>query len=180
MDRKTFLTHLGGTGVAAILPANVLFAASGKSALMKKIKEKVVSAKEGTELMVLGNPQRHKIVGTDTDNQIFEWVEYLDPGSGIPTHIHTEEDEIFRVLKGKVEIVIDQKATILEEGDMAFAPKTIPHSWKVIGEEKAQMSISAFPSGMEHMFHELSQLPEGKPDFEKVASICSRYGITFV
>ncbi len=180
MNRKTFLKGLGRTGIVALLPANAVFAASRTYPARSKTKEKIVAADEGTELRVLGNAQRHKVVGSDTDNQIFEWVEYLDPGSGIPPHVHEKEDEIFRVIKGKVEIVIDQRSTVLEEGDMAFAPKNIPHSWKVIGEEKAQLSISAFPSGMEHMFHDLSQLPEGKPDFERVASICARYGITFV
>jgi hypothetical protein len=30
------------------------------------------------------------------------------------------------------------------------------------------------------MFKELSELPEGSPDFPKVAEICGRHGITFV
>ena len=179
MDRKTFLTRLGGTGAVALMPVNALMAGLKKT-VVNKSREKIVPAEGGTELRVLGNPQKHKVVGQDTDNQIFEWVDDLHPGSGIPPHIHTREDEIFRVLKGKVEIMVDHKSTVLEEGDMAFAPKNMVHSWKVVGEETAQMWVSAFPSGMEHMFHELSELPEGKPDFEKVASICNRYGITFI
>ncbi|MBT8210444.1 MAG: cupin domain-containing protein [Eudoraea sp.] len=180
MNRKTFLTRLGGTSLAVMLPANAVMATIRNSPLEKKKKEKIVLANEGVELNILGNPQRHKVVGLDTDNQIFEWVDNLAPGSGIPPHIHTREDEIFRVLKGQVEIMVDNKSTILKAGDMAFAPKNIVHSWKVVGEEKAQMWVSAFPSGMEHMFHELSELPEGKPDFNKVAAICDKYGITFV
>ncbi len=179
MDRKTFLTRLGGTGAVALLPANALMAALEKP-VEKKAREKIIPADGGIELRVLGNPQTHKVVGEDTDSQIFEWVDNAEPGFGTPPHIHTREDEIFRVLKGKVEIMVDNKSTVLEAGDMAYAPKNLVHSWTVVGNEKAQMWVSAFPSGMEHMFHELSQLPEGKPDFEKVASICTRYGITFV
>ncbi|QBA63123.1 cupin domain-containing protein [Muriicola soli] len=180
MDRKSFLTRLGGTAAVVLFPSNAVTAAIGHSPLKNKVKEKIITADEGAELMVLGNPQKHKVVGIDTDDQIFEWVDNLAPGSGIPPHIHTREDEIFRVLKGKVEIMVDNKSTILKEGDMAFAPKNIVHSWKVVGEEEAQMWVSAFPAGMEHMFQELSQMPEGKPDFDEVASICANYGITFV
>ena len=63
---------------------------------------------------------------------------------------------------------------------MAFAPKNLVHAWKVVGEEDAKMWVSAFPSGMEHMFHELNALPVGPPDLKKVAEICDGYGIQFV
>ncbi len=42
------------------------------------------------------------------------------------------------------------------------------------------MITSAFPAGIEFMFKELSELPEGPPDFPKVAEICGRHGITLV
>ena len=91
-------------------------------------KEKIVRKEEGTKLNIFGNPQYHKVVGKETNHQIFKWVDYLSPGSGIPPHIHSKEDEIFSVLSGEVEIMVDNKTTILKEGDMAYAPKNIVHS----------------------------------------------------
>jgi len=41
------------------------------------------------------------------------------------------------------------------------------------------MICSAFPAGIEFMFTELAELPEGPPDFEKVAEICGKHGISF-
>lgn len=76
--------------------------------------------------------------------------------------------------------MVDGATTILNEGDVAFAPKNIPHSWTVVGTEKAKMITSAFPAGIEHMFTELSKLPPGPPDFPKVAEICAKQGISFV
>ncbi len=181
MNRKKFLIQLGGTGLLAILPLKAIYAANQKIFIaVSKVKEKIVRANEGTELRIFGNPQQQKVVGADTENQIFEWIDDLKPGSGIPPHIHTKEDEIFRVLSGQVEIMVDSKTTILKEGDMAYAPKNIVHSWKVVGDQKAKMWVSAFPSGMEHMFQELHDMPPGKPDFDTVAKICVRYGIKFV
>lgn len=181
MNRKRFLVQLGGTGLATLLPltsAKAFF--TENLPLISKLKEKIVRKNEGTELRVFGNPQWQKVVGDDTQNQVFEWVDDLAPGSGIPPHIHTKEDEIFRVITGEVEIMVDGKTTTLKKGDMAFAPKNLVHSWKVVGDEKATMWVSAFPSGMEHMFHELHELPPGPPDFEKVSKICETYGIRFV
>lgn len=76
--------------------------------------------------------------------------------------------------------MVGGKTTVLEAGDVAFAPKNVVHSWKIVGTEKASMSTSAFPAGIEVMFGELGELPPGPPDFEKVAEICGRFGIRFV
>jgi len=141
---------------------------------------KIIKNGEGEVINVIGDVQTHKLLGSDTGNQIVEWVDDVDPGTGIPPHVHTREDEIFRVVKGEVEIMVDGKATVLKAGDIAFAPKNIAHSWKVVGTEKAKMITSAFPAGIEAMFVKLAKLPEGPPDFEKVARICGEQGITFV
>jgi len=181
MNRSSFLKKSGlGIGLA-FLPS----IASSKSfsillSLKDKLKPKIVKNDQGDILNVIGDIQLHKISGNDTNNQIAEWVNDVAPGVGIPPHVHTLEDEIFRVIKGKVELIVDGETTILEAGDIALAPKNVVHSWRIIGEENASMCTSAFPAGIEEMFKELGALPPGPPNFEKVAEICGRYGISFV
>ena len=139
MNRKRFLMQLGGTSVVALLPLSAARAFVKNNPITTFFtKAKIVRGDEGTQLRIFGNPQYHKVVGTDTGNQIFEWVDDLKPGAGIPPHVHTKEDEIFRVLEGEVEVMVDGKATVLKGGDMAFAPKNLVHSWKVVGEQNAK------------------------------------------
>ncbi|MBT8219641.1 MAG: cupin domain-containing protein [Bacteroidia bacterium] len=180
MDRKSFIKKsaiaLGLACVPGITDSKQQHSTPSKSSLNPKI----IREGEGNILNVIGDLQMHKISGKDTDNQIVEWVNDVDPGIGIPPHVHTREDEIFRVLKGKVELLVGDQITILEAGDIAYAPKNVVHSWKIIGNEKASMCTSAFPAGIEDMFEELGQLPPGPPDFEKVTAVCGRYGIQFV
>ncbi|NND26696.1 MAG: cupin domain-containing protein [Flavobacteriaceae bacterium] len=178
MKRSEFL-KIGGVASAALL-AMPLSAASKVRSILNKIKPKIVRKDEGQLWNVIGDLQLHKISGADTNDQIVEWVNEVAPGVGIPPHVHTKEDEIFRVLKGKVELMVGGESTILEAGDVAFAPKNVVHSWKIVGTESASMCTSAFPAGIEHMFAELGKLPPGPPDFPKVAEICGRYGISFV
>ncbi len=181
MDRKKFIQTSGfGLGLA-LIPGMI----KGQSIVAKKnhtvnTKSKIVKDTEGDVLNVIGDIQTHKLTGSDTDNQIVEWVDNVEPGVGIPPHIHTKEDEIFRVIKGQIEIMVDGKTTVLNEGDIAFAPKKLQHSWKVVGTEKAKMITTAFPAGIENMFKELAKLPAGPPDFEKVSEICAKHGISFV
>lgn len=181
MDRKKFIQTSGlGLGLSLVpgmANSNNFF---DKTELTGNLNPKIIKDKEGEVLNVIGDIQTHKLVGSETGNQIVEWVDNVEPGVGIPPHIHTKEDEIFRVIKGQIEIMVDGKTSVLEAGDTAFAPKNIPHSWKVVGTEKAKMITSALPAGIEVMFNELADLPPGPPDFEKVAKICGNHGITFL
>lgn len=178
MHRNHFIKSLGGLSLLTLIPKTSF----AKSIIFAKdyLKSKIVRDDEGKILNVIGDIQTHKLVGSETNNQIVEWVDNVEPGTGIPPHVHTKEDEIFRVIKGQVEIMVDGKTTILNSGDTAFAPKNLPHSWKVVGTEKAKMITSAFPAGIELMFRKLADLPAGPPDFVKVTEVCGRYGITFI
>ena len=181
MDRKRFIRTSGlGIGLAFLPGMSKARTSAADKPLPGTGEPKIIKDSEGRTLNVIGDIQTHKLVGSDTGNQIVEWVDDVDPGVGIPPHVHTREDEIFRVIKGQIEIMVDGKTTILNAGDVAFAPKAIPHSWKVVGTEKAKMITSAFPAGIEHMFRELAELPAGPPDFEKVTAICAKQGISFI
>ncbi|NNC70136.1 MAG: cupin domain-containing protein [Flavobacteriaceae bacterium] len=181
MDRKKFIkTSSIGLGLAFI--PGMLHGQSSKADTLNtnNIRPKIVKKSEGHILNVIGDVQMHKISGEDSNNQIVEWTNDVAPGVGIPPHIHTKEDEIFRVIKGKVELMVGEDVIVLEPGDVAYAPKNIVHSWKIIGTENASMSTSAFPAGIEFMFEELGKLPPGPPDLEKVSEICAKHGISFV
>lgn len=181
MDRKKFLQATGIGTVLSLIPGVVLSRTlTTDNNIVLDNDPKIIRDQEGKVLNVIGDIQTHKLLGSDTGNQIVEWVDNVEPGVGIPPHIHTREDEIFRVIKGQIEIMVNGETTILKEGDLAFAPKNLPHAWKVVGTEKAKMITTAFPAGIEFMFKELSKLPAGPPDFEKVSEICGNHGISFV
>lgn len=52
-------------------------------------------------------------------------------GESPPLHIHHNEDEIFHVLDGAIRVRIGGSDRILRAGDIAIAPKGIPHSFRV-------------------------------------------------
>ncbi|TDT47187.1 Cupin domain-containing protein [Maribacter spongiicola] len=181
MDRQNFI-KTSGAGISYALFSGFIYCKKqdDDTMLLTNSEPKVIRDADGDVFDVIGDIQTHKLLGTETNNQIFEWVDNVEPGVGIPPHVHTKEDEIFRVVEGEVEIIIDGETIVLKTGDIAFAPKGVPHTWKVVGTEKAKMITSALPAGIELMFIELAELPLGPPDFEKVAEICAKQGITFV
>lgn len=141
---------------------------------------KIVKSGEGKLLNVIGDNQTIKLTGADTNDQFTLIEQYNEPGTAIPFHVHENEDEVFQLLEGQVEMLIGDKKTNLNTGNIIFCPKGIAHSWQVIGDSRAKALLSIFPAGIEGMFEELSQLPEGPPNLEKVAQICSKYKVRFV
>ena len=178
MKRSDFIRNVT-SGVAATL----LLPSLAMASVARKIKHgqvKIVKKGEGKKLNVIGDHMTIKLSGEDTSGQFTFFEQENEPGVGIPPHVHANEDEVFKVVEGKVEFWLDGKTKVMEAGDVIYAPKGVPHTWKVIGEQKAKVDVSVFPAGLEKMFEELSRLPAGPPDKELVTGIVGRYGINFV
>jgi quercetin dioxygenase-like cupin family protein len=151
-----------------------------QSALMSTT-PKVVRANSGHLLQhMLGNQMFLKLTGEDTNNEITITESIYAPGFNIPLHVHTREDEMFMVVEGKFEFTIGSEHFTLAAGDMAFGPRNIPHSFRLLSDKPSRMIVQFTPSGLEAMFRELNELPVGPPDRAKMAAICSRHGVTFV
>jgi quercetin dioxygenase-like cupin family protein len=128
---------------------------------------------------VIGDRQTIKLDGSHT-NGAFALIEQNNqPGTTVPEHFHTQEDEIFYVLEGEMEFTVAKEKIVATAGTTVFLPRGVPHSFRVAG-NGARALIMLQPAGTEKMFRELHALPPGEPDFNQVGKICSKYGIHFV
>ncbi|CAN5329937.1 cupin domain-containing protein [soil metagenome] len=178
MKRSDFLKIAGiGTGTVAMTPFAALKAKSLKPEHMTPM---IVRKGDGKKVDVLGDKMTFKLTGKDTGGLFTLIEENNAPGVGIPPHVHDNEDEIFRVIEGELEVTVGGDTTILKAGDTAFAPRGVPHTWRVVGNGPVKVDLSIFPAGLEHMFEELGALPAGPTDMEKVVEICGRYNVRFV
>ena len=178
MKRSEFIRNVASGVTATLLLPSLAVASAVKKEKNNHVK--VVKNGEGKKLNVIGDRMTIKLTGEDTGGQFTFFEQENDPGTGIPPHVHANEDEVFKVVEGKVEFWLNGQIKVLEAGDVIYAPKGVPHTWKVIGDQKAKVDVSVFPAGLEKMFEELSRLPAGPPDKELVTGIVGRYGIAFV
>ncbi len=178
MKRSEFIRNVASGVTATLLLPSLAVASAVKKEKNNHVK--VVKNGEGKKLNVIGDRMTIKLTGEDTGGQFTFFEQENDPGTGIPPHVHANEDEVFKVIEGKVEFWLNGQIKVLESGDVIYAPKGVPHTWKVIGDQKAKVDVSVFPAGLEKMFEELSRLPAGPPDKELVTGIVGRYGIAFV
>ena len=146
----------------------------------KLAKPKVVRATDGKGTHVIGDIQTLKLSGADTNGQVVVIEEENAPGTFIPMHTHSKEDEIFKVLEAELEVTVGDQTTVLKAGDLTFATKGVAHTWRVVGDQNCKAIFTAFPAGMELMFAKLGELPAGPPDFAQVAAICGEHSIEFV
>ncbi|MGF1669559.1 MAG: cupin domain-containing protein [Balneolaceae bacterium] len=175
MKRSKFLLKAGagvGAAISTLMLSNNIFKQAGEI--------KIIKNGAGRKLNVIGDQMTFKLTGEDTNGQYVLIEQNNEPGIGIPMHVHENEDEVFRVIEGELEMQVGDKKVILGKGDIAFCPRGIPHTWKVTGSKKARVDLSFYPAGLELMFEELAKLPAGPPDLAKVSQITEKYGVKFV
>ena len=67
-----------------------------------------------------------------------------------------------------------------EESGGGFAPRDIPHSFKVLSSTPGRALVLTIPGGFDKCVEELSRLPLDPPDMLTVFQVCARYGIEFL
>ena len=93
----------------------------------------------GEQLSVIGDRQTIKLDGSHTNGAFALIEQNNEPGTSMPEHFHTQEDEIFYVLEGEIEFTVSKEKIAAAAGTTVFLPKGIPHSFKV--GEKGGVSV---------------------------------------
>jgi mannose-6-phosphate isomerase-like protein (cupin superfamily) len=140
------------------------------------------SAGAGRLEHILGVSHIYKATAEETGGS-FVCLELTVPaGHGIPTHLHTREDESFYVVEGTVLIHGDDVPDGKPMGPGAFfyGPRGRRHTFHNPGPETAKLLVVAIPgANLEAMFGELAVLTKQGPTPEKVSELCARFGIHF-
>jgi quercetin dioxygenase-like cupin family protein len=77
----------------------------------------------------------------------------VSEGEAPPYHQHTNEDEVFMLIKGTALVWVDDQQSELGEGGVVFLPKNIPHAYRITS-KKADLLMINTPAGIEGMFRE--------------------------
>jgi quercetin dioxygenase-like cupin family protein len=97
-----------------------------------------------------------------------------------PIHTHEHEDEYSFVLAGRIGGQIGDELFDAGPGDLVLKPRGIPHAFWNAGDEEARVLEIISPAGFEQYFADLAPALQvaGAPDFEALAAIQARYGLT--
>lgn len=111
---------------------------------------------------------------------IIEMTEPPNPdGVPGPLHVHHREDETFFILEGDANFEVGDTRFETRAGDVAFAPRGIPHRYTV-GPDGCRMLFIMTPGGFEQLVRDMSvparsrTVPppsDEEPDWEHVAAV---------
>jgi quercetin dioxygenase-like cupin family protein len=120
--------------------------------------------------------------GEQTDEKLVVMSESTPPGGGPPLHVHSNEDEIFLVVEGRISYFADGNWTEVEVGGAVFLPKGVAHYYRNIGDTPSRHWIITTPSGFEKFFAHCAEefaKPAG-PNMDRVVEISREHGIEFI
>jgi quercetin dioxygenase-like cupin family protein len=89
-------------------------------------------------------------------------IEVVSPGGfrGPPLHRH-DFDEAFYVLEGELTFQLRDELFTRKAGELAFAPRNVPHTYANRRDARAQALIVCTPAGFERYFARMAAEREG-------------------
>ncbi len=90
---------------------------------------------------------------------------------GAGPHAHPSFDEVFYVLEGEYEFVVDDRVLRAREGSVVFIPRGAFHDFHNAGDGPSRLLTFCSPGGIEDFFEELSQLGSESPDMGASGSV---------
>src|SRR3954465_6986890 len=128
----------------------------------------------------------------------FSLVEHPMPPRALaaPLHRHSREDEYSYVLEGRMGALLGDDVVYAEAGDLVHQPRDQWHTFWNAGDEPCRILEIIAPGGFERFFDELVDAGAAGPpdlgwlaalsarygveqDFESIAALCARFGLTF-
>ena len=112
----------------------------------------------------------------------FSLVEHpIAPGTLVPPHTHSYEDEYSYVLEGEVGVQIGDQEFLATAGDLIIKPRGISHTFWNVGPRPARLLEIIAPAGFESYFEEMAHVLNagGPPYEEQMDNIAEKYGLTY-
>jgi len=117
--------------------------------------------------------------GSSEEIEIIEAI--VPPGYSPPMHRHDFGTESFYVLEGTVRFVVGDDEETHGPGGLAHVPRSVPHSFEVLGDEPARVLDLVAPAGLWDFFAECGEpatelrMPDSIDIPADLAEIVARY-----
>jgi quercetin dioxygenase-like cupin family protein len=132
----------------------------------------------GQVFRVFGQTVTERITAEDAGGAYYVFEELSPPGTGVPPHRHSREDEIVQVLDGTFEITLDGQVSVVTAGATLHFARGTRHGFRNVGETDGRTLWFVTPGTATQSFlRTLSTFPEGPPDMERLAALHAAHGI---
>jgi uncharacterized cupin superfamily protein len=122
---------------------------------------------------VLGHTYQAKALSTSS----FAFLALDPPGTGVPPHVHTTQDEHLYVLEGTYTLYLDGEWLTAGPGDTVRLPKGLPHALYNRTEDAARSLVWVSPAGrLAQLFARLDNLD----DVQEAVRLAALHDVEFL
>ena len=118
-----------------------------------------------------------KVAGSDTAGRLLIIEQDNAYPGGPPRHLHQAQEEWFCVVRGSYVVEVDGETYRLGPGDSVLAPRRVPHSWALDGDEPGRLLIAFSPAGSMEEFFAATADMGGMPSPEVLAPLFVAHGM---
>jgi mannose-6-phosphate isomerase-like protein (cupin superfamily) len=139
--------------------------------------DRVVASISGAErrLPFLGSTALLHATAAETGGLFGIWDLFVPAGGGTEWHLHTREEEVFRVVESRFRFWCAGEVIEGGPGTTVTLPRNVPHKWRNVGRETGRLLALVTPGGFEGMFVDVSHSETDDPAV--LAAIEAGYGI---
>jgi quercetin dioxygenase-like cupin family protein len=139
-----------------------------------------VPAAGGDRISFLGMDLIWKITSEMSRGAYVAFVQVAPPETGVPMHIHHNEEESAFVIEGHLVVRVGEETFEMGRGDMVNMPRGTPHGFRVAGSSPAHVLFTldlALTSDYETMFGALVGVDPA--DFDRIRAVTAANGVEF-
>jgi quercetin dioxygenase-like cupin family protein len=108
-----------------------------------------------TTRFYMGSLMSFLVKSSETHNSLCLTEYQSRPGHEPPPHIHLDQDEIFYLLEGELEVYCLGQVRIVRAGEAIFLPRNQAHAWYVTSSTIRALLLTS-PGGLDGYFQEMS------------------------
>jgi uncharacterized RmlC-like cupin family protein len=143
---------------------------------MKAMKAGVTKAGKGIE-GITWNILGQTYVPKQVCESSFSWHALFPPGTFVPPHIHSDQDEFIYMLEGKFDLVLDGKEATAGPGDFIRMPMRIMHGIFNKSDQPVKCLFWVSPTGK---LLELFKKIHNVPDPAEVTRLAALHNVNFL
>ena len=113
---------------------------------------RIIRPNEGRAVAAFGDALVIKLGDAETGGALTLALATTPPGGGPPPHRHLDEDELFILVSGREEYLIDGRWTAVEPGTVVYVPRGAVHTFRNVGEVPSQKWTLTTSGGFDRFF----------------------------
>lgn len=139
----------------------------------------ILNPGEGESVQIRSSTCSFKATGSDTHGHVglFEFTLAPETGGASP-HVHKQMTEMFYVVEGEVELVLDDRKQRAQPGSFMHVPENTPHGFSNPGQQPAKLLILFCPADhREDYFKGLAELTKDgrQPSQDEMLELMRRF-----